>query len=173
MGSQHAEPGGANRVSTFEVLKEIGFTNEPSQQRLGLSFRIGRFELCALPCTNKWFVPVVLITGHLYDGRNPSEISDELPAESESREQAVAYIAWVLDRAAGRTFKLAFEPPWLIQGRQWRHLLPWERKRAAYEASPHCCVKRDWAKLALKEIAQAIALVPDDCPVSLASTGTF
>ena len=173
MTDQPAEPAEANRVSTFEVLKEIGFTQDPSQQQLGLSLSIGRFKLWALPCTNRWFVPIVLVTGHLDDGRNLSEISDELPAESESREQAVAYIAWVLDRAAGRTFKLAFEPPWLIQGRQWRHLLPWERKRAAYEASPHCCVKRDWAKLALKEIAQAIALVPDDCPVSLASTGTF
>jgi len=164
--------GKPKKVSTFEVLKELGFAEDPSEQQRGFSFTIGRFKLWALPCINRWFVPIVLVTGHLYDGNSLSEICDELPAEAESREQAIAYISWCLDKAKGRRFKLEFEPTWLVEGRQWRHLLPWERKRAAYEARPHCYLKREWAKLAFRELADALSLVGDDCPVSLRFDGS-
>jgi hypothetical protein len=164
--------GEAKNVSTFEVLKEIGFAEDSSEQQRGFSFTIGRFKLWALPCINRWFVPIVLVTGHLYDGNTLSEICDELPAEAESREQVIAYISWCLDKAMGRTFKLAFEPPWLVEGRGWRQLLPWDRKRAAYEGRPHCHMKRDWAKLALRELAQNLSAVDDESAVSFGFDGT-
>ncbi len=42
--------GEANKVSTVEVLKEVGFAEDPSDQQRGFSFTIGRFKLWALPC---------------------------------------------------------------------------------------------------------------------------
>jgi hypothetical protein len=83
---------------------------------------------------------------------------NELALTVDSIEQGLAFMAFVVDRYAIPTI----EPAWLAEGRRHRHLLPWERKRAAYEARPHCYVQRDWARVAFKKLAEQLATVKDD-----------
>lgn len=67
--------------------------------------------------------------------------------------------------------KLKIEPPWLKEGRKYQHLLPWERERRAYEARPHCYVDRDWARVAFKRLAEQLANVNAESPVTFSFDG--
>ncbi|HEV8363085.1 MAG TPA: hypothetical protein VGQ52_06180 [Gemmatimonadaceae bacterium] len=166
-------------VSTREVLQALGFAEDQSEQQRGFSFNFGNFKLWALPCTNRWFTPVVLVTGTVFDGSNLREVIQELPDKVESVEQAMAWMAWLVDKATTHPFNLSSEPGWLVQGRLHRHLLPWERERAirekeraAYAARPHCDVQRDWVRLALKKLHQQLASVSPDATVTVSFDGT-
>ncbi len=70
-----------------------------------------------------------------------------LPCELDSLDQGKALISYYL-----RDFTPEFPCLWLEQGRALRHLLPWERQRLAYEASPKCQIERDWFRLATKKL---------------------
>ncbi|HYE37087.1 hypothetical protein [Methylocaldum sp.] len=83
-----------------------------------------------------------------------------MPSEVESLEQGVAWVTWCLDDHSPKgMFEPASPIPWLAVGRQNRHLLPWEKERAAYAARPHCTVERAWARLALNTLAEKLNLV--------------
>jgi hypothetical protein len=166
-------------VSTWDVLQDLGFAEDRSEHQRGFSFNFGKFKLWALCCTNRWFVPVVLITGVLFDGNNLSEVTQELPDKAESVEQVMAWMAWLVDKETTHAFKLSSEPGWLAEGRRHRHLLPWERERvirakerAAYDARPHCHAQRDWVRLALKKLYQHLAGVSPDAVVTVSFDGT-
>jgi hypothetical protein len=74
---------GSGSVSTLEVLRQLGFAEDQSQQQRGLRCDFGSFTLWALHCTNKWFVPVVMVTGTLFNGRQIREVVEELPGQQE------------------------------------------------------------------------------------------
>jgi hypothetical protein len=96
-----------------------------------------------------------------------------MPVEMESVEEGMAWLAWTLDRGSGQT---TFDPPkmpwWLDKGRQYFDLLPWERRSAAYESRPHCSVRREWAKLALKSLGAELARLEDIALVTIRFDGS-
>ena len=104
--------------------------------------------------------------------RTIAEVECEMPEEVESPEQGVAWITWCLDEhAPGRLFVPAWDVPWLAIGRQYKHLLPWERQRAAYAARPQCSVRRDFAAWGLRYLAQLLAEADEDTLVTFSFDG--
>ncbi|MEI8064046.1 MAG: hypothetical protein WCH84_08275 [Verrucomicrobiota bacterium] len=157
-------------ISTWDLLQEFGFMPDASvgfsDVMPGLSFDFGNFKLKASCVMNLHFVEVVMFTGYVTTPRTMTELLFELPRQVESREQCAAWIAWNLKGDVPK-----HEPDWLKEGRLHFNLLPWERRRAAYEARPHCSVSRKWARLALDTLATHLTTVPDAALVEFVFDG--
>src|SRR5438128_4870237 len=124
-------------ISTWAVLQELGFTPDQSvisDVMPGLSFDFGNIKLSASCVLNRKYVPIVLLTGIFAAERTIAEIESEMPREVESPEQGMAFVAWSIDNAVGRELQPTAYPERLAKGRQYRHLLPWEKERADYAA---------------------------------------
>ena len=120
-------------ISTWDFLQELDFAPDAgvmSDVMPGLSLKLGDLKLSAACVAGKRFHPVVLLTGWIRDARRSGEICDELPRQLESREQGIAWLVWILDRAAGGKFQSESAPDWLAQGREHAGLLPWKRNTA-------------------------------------------
>jgi len=165
-----------NPVSTWNVLRGLGFVEDQaalSGSGSCLIFDFGNFKLSAAFVTNLHFRPVVLLFGVMVTERSIREVECELPPEVESIKQGMAWVAWCLDNNAdGRRFEPNVVPAWLAEGRLHRHLLPWERERAAYEARPRCDVRRDYARVALKMLGERLAGVDDETLIEFVFNGT-
>ena len=162
-------------VSTWDLLRALGFAEDPtliSDVLPGLSFDFGNFKLWAISGTNRHFVRVILLSGVMVTERSIREVECEMPPEVESAEQGKAWVAWCLDNnASRRRFEPVVAPAWLAEGRLHFHLLPWKRRMAAYAARPHCVVKRDWARVALKALGEQLTTVADEAPVTFGFDG--
>jgi hypothetical protein len=53
----------------------------------------------------------------------------EMPTKVESFEQGIALVTHCLDKHADGNFVSEVNAPWLEDGRQYRHLLPWNHKQ--------------------------------------------
>jgi hypothetical protein len=146
-------------VSTWDLLRTLGFAEKGRK----LHFKLRNLELEASQVWNEYLAPVVLFIALLKGPRTIGMIAEDLPPEVESVEQGLAYLAHYL-REWDR--HLPAVPPWLHEGRSYQHLLPWERRHAAYKARPHCYVEREWVRLAFKKLAKRLADLDDDVPVS-------
>jgi len=154
---------GSARVSTWDVLVSLGFAPDDSEVGRGYSFDFGNFKLWALPCVNRWFADIVLLTGHAWIGRGTLvDLKDELPAFVESRETALAYLVSSLDRSC-QPFTPLRDVSWIEEGRANKLLVPWERmraealaKQAEYAARPRCHVEREWIKVALRTLQRRL-----------------
>lgn len=137
---------------TPSVLERLGFGRDDSvisDASLGYSYDFGNLTLeASRPLSPRTFTPVYMLGGVYSDGRTIAWIHSEMPLELESFEQGVAWAAFVIDQ----TFRLAKPPQWLKQGRIWKDHLTWVRRQAAYEARPQCVVRRDWLKIACKDL---------------------
>jgi hypothetical protein len=162
-------------VPTYGVLKSVGFIEYDSpysEGRPALCYYFDRFKLDAIHGISfRCFRPVVLFTGVLQTTRSIHEIEFEMPQEVESREQGIAFLAYYLELQASPLFEFAWRWPWLEEGRQYKHLLPWERERIAYEARPVCWVDRDWARVGLRRLREYLADVADEELVVFAFDG--
>jgi hypothetical protein len=139
------------------MLKSIGFVEDAhviSDPPGGLSLAVGRFKLEASHVINRWFQPVVVLSGCFASPREIAELECEMPRTLESREQGFAWIAWCLDRQAGSFAEPFGQLKWIRAGRRSFHLLPWERQRAAYESQPRCRILREWARLLLRRMGE-------------------
>ena len=134
----------------------------------GLSIPLGRSKISASHCLSPRSGEIVLLTGVVASDRSISMIESEMPRKLESVEQGAAWVAWCLDQ---RKYKTEEHVPWIELGRMNRHLLPWERQRAAYEARPHCLVSRDWARLALRKLRVALRSIGETDPVDFSFDG--
>jgi len=121
-------------------------------------------------CHNLSFHPIVLLSGVIRTASTIGELEREMPRSVDSLEQGIAWVTWILDehRVLATPGPL---PSWVEQGRANVGLLPWIKRRRAYEASPKCLVRRDYARLALKELAEAIAEADADETVRLEFDG--
>src|SRR5262245_18385776 len=122
-----------NFLGTSSLRDKVVF----SDLRAGLILKIGGLTLSASWCLS----------------RSGGEICQEMPRQLESREQGLVCLAWTIDNGTEGPPECSLCPPWLADGRQYRHLLPWERERATYAARPHCYVRRDWTRLALRKLS--------------------
>ncbi len=143
----------APRVSVMEVLVECGWMVAPDVQITESPARrydFGNFELIATTLTNFHLQSIVNFEGLYNDGRTLEQVQFEVPERVESRAQLLAWIA----HGMGDGIPLAITPGWLEEGRRSRGLLPWERKRAAYNARPQASVDRDWMRILGKQLVQ-------------------
>jgi len=156
-------------IATWDVLQDFGFTVDSSvlsDAMRGLSYDFGNIKLSVNCVMNRRFVDVLMFSGILTSRRSLAEVEFEMPRFVESREQCAAWIVWNLDQHAdGRVFQPAREAAWLLEGRNFKHLLPWQREQEEYRARPHCTAQREWMKLALKTLAHHLAEVEDTEPV--------
>lgn len=151
-------------VSTWELLRALGFTEDEGKLR----YKLDHMNLRASQVWNEWLAPVVSLSGVYQTSKTIGRVASDLLPNVESREQGLAFLAYYLEEYARHDPNA---PPWLHEGRSYRHLLPWERKRTEYEARPHCYVQRDWARLALKKLAEQLAKLDDHSPVSFSFRG--
>ncbi len=162
-------------ILTYDVLKSLGFKDDKSiisDPPGGLSFDFGNFKLSAVFGINRWIQEAVLLCGVMSTSRSIAYINTEMPLEVDSREQGLAWITWCLDKHAdGGVFEPIQPLDWLIEGRQYFHILPWERERTAYESRPHCWVQRDWAKVAIRKLSEQIAISDNEAPVTFQFDG--
>ena len=138
------------QINTRELLLSLGFVEDPnviSDDPPGLSFDFGNLKLEASHVVNRWFQPIVLLSGIMASAGTLAAVECQLPREFESREHGIAWVTWCLDNHSDRAFVPKRPVPWLSEGRAHRHLLPWERDRAGYQARPQCWVQRDFARL--------------------------
>lgn len=157
-------------VSTWDLLYSLGFCKEPNTgSDSHLSFDFGNLKLQAFYGFTWLNEEMVSFWGLMSTSTTLSEIDFKLPPELESRELCLALLAYYFD--ADISSKLKIEPPWLKEGRKYQHLLPWERERRAYEARPHCYVDRDWARVAFKRLAEQLANVNAESPVTFSFDG--
>jgi hypothetical protein len=106
---------------------------------------------------------IISLSGVLSTQRAVAEIQFELPRRVESLKQCAAWIVWNLDQhSSGGAFRSARDVGWINEGRQNRRLLPWVMSQAEFDARPQCTVRRDWLRLALKNLREQLASLPED-----------
>lgn len=157
------------RLDTLTLLGQVGFRPVATGGGPGLGLKFGALDVHALRCIGSGFFEVIFLTGTFVTPRRIGLINYQLPVEFESREVGLAFLAYAL-----RSCRIpeSLEPNWLAEGRQYAHLLPWERRQAAYARRPRCCVKRDWLRLALRTLAAELAGASSALPVSFSFDGS-
>ena len=142
-------------VATWDLLLALGFVSDAqviSNPPGGLSIDFGNFTFAAHAVYQPSFSPCGHLIGVMTTTRTIAEVECEMPEEVESPEQGVAWVTWCLDEQCARAGCLCLyrDVPWLAIGRQYKHLLPWERQRAAYAARLQCSVPADFARVGLR-----------------------
>lgn len=161
-------------IPTWELLLYLGFVSDQSLISGipgGLIFDFGNFRLAANQLINMRCQSVVLLDVVMTSSRSITEVACEMPLEVESWEQGVAWVTWCLDNHSGGEFRPAHPVAWLNTGRQNRHLLPWEQQMAAYKSRPHCIVQRDWARVALRNLAEQLTTADDSAEITIQFDG--
>jgi len=156
-------------VLTWDLLVSLGFSknrNVMSDRPGGLSIDLGNLKLSASLVINRSFQEVVMLCGVISTSRSIAMIETEMPREVESREQGIAWVTWSLDsHVDDGMFTPVVPVPWLAVGRQNRHLLPWDRDLAAYAARPLCQAQRDWVRMSLRKLSEAVAGLDDEAVI--------
>ena len=138
-------------MNTRDLLTKLGFEEvwgTMTDQEPSYRYDFGNLTLDATQVMNLRFGPVLLCGGVVSNRRTIREIDFEMPLNVESFEQGVAWIVYGI----GKDFRPRNQCAWFFQGLEWQDQLPWERRRIAYEARPHCKVGRDWIRLAIKKL---------------------
>jgi hypothetical protein len=154
-------------IKTHALLLTLGFSEDPTEDFGSawpeLSYDFGNFKLSASCSMNRLFQDVVMLSGVMTTRRSIALVEYEMPLEIESFELGLALVTYCLDvHAYDGIFKPASPVAWVAEGRRYRHLLPWERDIAEYAARPHCYVQRDWARVALRDLAEVVSSVDNN-----------
>jgi hypothetical protein len=159
-------------IFTMDALHGLGFRHDPTVISYGpsLSFDFGVLKLKATSCLNLRAQEIVLFTGVLSTPRTLGEVQFEMPRQIMSTKQCAAWIVWHLDQYSG--FKESRHVGRVEEGRANRKLLPWVMALAEYNARPSCVVERKWLRLALKTLAEHLALLADDVDVVFGFDGS-
>jgi hypothetical protein len=132
-------------MNTIYALQQLGFNEN-------LQFDFGNLTLSAMETLNRHFVEIVLIVGVFSNHRMISNVEIEIPLQVESTVQAAAFIAWGINKQIGRNFTPQNLTQWLEEGKNNFDLLPWIKEQKIYNERPKCLVKREWLKLALRDL---------------------
>jgi hypothetical protein len=177
-----------NEQATFSVwdaLSDFGFTPDSkvmiSEVQPGLTYDFGNFKLSASALTSMHLRKVVSLWGDMATPGKLAHINFELPAMVDSREQLTAFLAYILDKAAGGDGFCPLHPvEWLSDGRTHRMLLPWEverkvreAERRKFDARPKCSVPRVWLRLTLNSLEELLDQVEDWEKVEFGFNGTI
>jgi hypothetical protein len=107
--------------------------------------------LTATEAIGRFYEPVFFFVGAISGQRSIRAVQFEMPLEIDSFEQGVAWISYGL----GDRFRPEREAHWLDDGGRWEEHLPWMHTRTSeFAGAPQarCFVKRDWFRLARKEL---------------------
>jgi hypothetical protein len=137
-------------METIEALKQLGFVQTANSEML--TYHFGNFTLSAIQTINRHFVEIILVSGVFSNHRMISEVRIEMPLQIESNAQAAAFIAWGINEQIGRNFTPQNLTQWLEEGKNNFDLLPWTKEQKIYNERPKCLVKREWLKLALRDL---------------------
>ncbi len=156
----------ALNFKTLDALECLGFIASLSPTNgNGLMFRFGS---CEIEVFQPDFAGRVALIGSI-EGTSrtiypPHEFF--LPASVISVQQCAALLSYYL-----RDYPVQESPMWLIEGRSNQDLLPWHidaaHRKMAYDALPKCFVRREWLRLALKQLEVAITSKPDETYIRL------
>ena len=142
-------------IETLEALKRLGFAPDDSALSYGgetLSYDFGNLTLSARQTMNRHFAEIVSVSGVYASPRTVAEVEIQLPLRIASLQQCAAFIAWGIDNQVSRNFVPLAPTRWLDEGRNNFDLLPWVKEQKLYNERPRCTVKRDWIKLALRDL---------------------
>jgi hypothetical protein len=166
-------------IPTLEALRQLGFKALGNPHFAdGLMFRFANFDLEAAPTLKDYVLECVGFSG-FFDSRTSrviyAPIEFYVPKSVISVEQCAAMIAYYLHVPVD-------DPPrWLTEGKQRGDLLPWRiewarkdaARKAIYDASPKCFVKREWLKMALKSLHNSLERKPDATVVQFHFAGNI
>lgn len=137
----------------FEKVYGLMTDEEPSYR-----YDFGNLEIQVIKVTNKYFLPVFLMSGIYKTNRKLGSIDSEIPEKVSSFEQGVAFIAYPI-----RNYQPLKYVRWLEQGKRWADLLPWEQQKKEYENRPLCVVDDEWFRVAVKKLREDLNFGdPDD-----------
>ena len=141
----------------------VGFTPVTGRMSPCLRYDFERFTVEAIEAHNLFGTPFVQLSGYVIGKHIMAQIDHQLPFMVESREQGIAWLSYCIEKSVGDYFERegGKVPPWIEEGRRHKTLLPWERDMAAYNQRPHCSVRHDWAKLALKSLREELEATGD------------
>lgn len=145
----------------MDVLRECGWVPDNDRswsEEPPLKYNFGNFELSASVIVNRHFRRVVSFHGLYRDLRTIADTSFDMPERVESREQALAWLAYGLRGSA----PLAMTPAWIEEGRQLQHELPWVKQTAVYNARPTASIDRMWMKPLGKVLRDAGSAAAED-----------
>ena len=148
-------------VETWEALLELGFKPDPmvrSERVVGLSYDFGGFQVGVGRMMNLQMREVLNFSGIVSTTRSLASIEFEMPLQIESIEQCAAWVTWHLQKHLPvLDSNLSGQQSRLISlGLEHQATLPWIRRQAAYAARPRCTAKREWFRLAMKELKEAL-----------------
>lgn len=161
-------------VSTWEILKDLGFSDRPnplSEGGVGLVLRMGAIEVAANLYANEYLQPVVHLSGVIATLRSLARIEYDLPRTMESKDQVKAWVAYALQNSLEGLPGTVDRPEWFDEGLHLQSLLPWVRGQARYLAQPRCYVERDWARVALKRLASHLESSASAAPMTFGFDG--
>lgn len=129
--------------SLGDILKKLGFQFDGQV----FTFDFSNCKLQGAKIYNSRFQQVFDFYGYYVNQRTASFIEFQVPAEVESFEQGVAFLAYYLQNS-----HLSIRPDWLADGLSWQFQLPWVRDQLEYENLPKAMIDRDWFKLIVNKI---------------------
>lgn len=164
-------------ISTWDGLKTLGFVDDVDNPLAGLCpllrCSLGKLDLRASLVIGRQMFEIVVLSAELHADGDHGQIEDDYPTEVESLEQLAALIAHTAMKILDPKAPVGALPLWFLKGIRDKHLLPWERELAVYQARPQCYAKRDWAKLAIKTLGDYVAQAADDTSVSFTFDGSL
>lgn len=163
------------KLSTWNLLKELGFLPDPIQATSVLCWNSGNLKLSATVGMGKHFRPVVHLYGPFQSNGSFGFIDHEIPGEATSRELGLALLAHAVDSWVGSGYVPIVSTPWLEEGRRYQSFLPWVRtlaeETADYERRPRCRVPREWLRLGLKTLMRELEVAPQTKTITLSFDG--
>ena len=109
-------------LTTSSLLRNLGAVADPcaiQDDDTGLRLRVGPHCVHGGEYLSRWFRPTYRISGVINTGRSISLIESEMPAELESEDEGLAWLAAILGDALPNESK----PAWLLKGERLSHLL--------------------------------------------------
>ncbi|MBD2752498.1 hypothetical protein [Spirosoma validum] len=143
---------------------EIGFKTISNSRttayngNAGFEFDFGNFKLEVIESMNRHFVEILQCSGINRTARKLTLIDFELPLEVESFEQGVAFISFGL----GNRFDAKIVPAWYDQGLIWKHLLPWEKEKVAYNNKPSATIEHEYFRLMIRRMRKLSLLANEE-----------
>ena len=124
-------------VTTSSLLRNLGAVEDPGaiqDDHSGLRLRVGPHCVHGGEYLSRWFRRTYRISAVIDTGRSISLVESEMPAELETEDEGLAWLAEILREALPHDVK----PAWLLKGECLRHLLGNQMcKRAAARAQGH------------------------------------
>jgi hypothetical protein len=109
-------------LSTTSLLRTLGAVEDSGaiqDDNAALRLRIGPHSVHGGQYMSRWFQPTYRISAVINTGRSISLVESEMPAELETEDEGLAWLAAILHKALPNDVK----PAWLLKGECLTHLL--------------------------------------------------